>query len=180
MFFVQIGCLATPAIISELASQPTTSNVVQLDSYDALPGSAPLVLSRILQVSLWVRRAKCIVPLLPNRLEVVQDLDAIAGLELMCPGWEHQENDGSWLWNPHPSSTLVYPQTIPWTPDCSKPSPTQSTCLEECPEPLETLAECPSELINYTVPVVSTPPEPSVERTELKVGKESPSELISH
>merc|ERR1712224_717170 len=49
-------------IIEQLASSPPEENIVQLEGYAKLPGAVAYVLSQILRVNIWAKRAKCTIP----------------------------------------------------------------------------------------------------------------------
>ncbi|CAE8656541.1 unnamed protein product, partial [Polarella glacialis] len=111
LLFVQVGEMVQPEIIRRLASAPSDRFVIQLRSYDELPDASAALLERVLDVSLWVRRAKCNLSL-PDYMEVA-DVDAIPGLEIMIPGWQAAGTD-AWHWDPRVGRVLEDSKIVPW------------------------------------------------------------------
>lgn len=96
-------------IIEQLASSPSERNVVQLEGYAKLPGAVAYVLSQILCVDLWAKRAKCTIPFEPHY--VVSNADDVEGLEVLCPGWDpgpHQD------WKLNLSGVYYSSEIVPW------------------------------------------------------------------
>merc|ERR1719428_1023896 len=135
LIFVHVGHLATPAIMRELATTPIDRNVFHLSSYDELLAAASYILTQIVECSRWVRRMKFAASLAPY--EVVPDIDAIKGYEIMCPGWGvHKcvkdintvfydkdcfKDELYWSFDSlHP---MVDPSAEPWSPRKPRPAP---------------------------------------------------------
>jgi Mg-chelatase subunit ChlD/Ca2+-binding EF-hand superfamily protein len=117
LVFVHVGDLATPEIMNELATVPTARNVIHLNSYDELLSAASFILGQVLEVSQWVRRMKFASSLKPY--QVVKDIDAVAGYEIMCPGWDFHncvyEKRLCWSWNSENPNPIVDQHVEPWS-----------------------------------------------------------------
>jgi len=72
--------------VSRLASAPAEDHMVRLPNYNYdLVAAAASVLERVVDISMWVRKAKCIVNLLSY--QEVADISCVRGYDLMVPGW---------------------------------------------------------------------------------------------
>eukprot|EP00747_Dinoflagellata_sp_TGD_P187470 gnl/TRDRNA2_/TRDRNA2_45166_c0_seq1.p1 gnl/TRDRNA2_/TRDRNA2_45166_c0~~gnl/TRDRNA2_/TRDRNA2_45166_c0_seq1.p1 ORF type:complete len:905 (-),score=176.23 gnl/TRDRNA2_/TRDRNA2_45166_c0_seq1:102-2816(-) len=128
---VAIGDAIQPQVIRSLASIPAERFALELHSFDELLDISGDVLRAILDISLWVRRARCAVDLL--NYKPVADLDAIPGYELMVPGWEQQGSE-SWAWHEDSGRALRHYASAAWDgPRPHKPVKTQQLALADAP-----------------------------------------------
>jgi hypothetical protein len=113
LVFVAVGNYLQTQIsqISKLASPPSDKHVFQLTSYRDLIHSVERVLSTFVMVAQWVRRAKCSVDIHPY--QVVPDLDAVPGIEVLVPGWA-PVGSGEIHWKPQPGVCIEDAQALPW------------------------------------------------------------------
>jgi len=116
LVFVQVGKLASSQVIRRLASSPAEQYVFQLHGYEDLPDCSTTVLRSVLEMSMWVRRAKCLVD--SSCYQEVPDIDRVVGEEIIIPGWEATSNDlqgpDCWSWDPCPDKCWVDPGCVQW------------------------------------------------------------------
>ena len=130
---LQVGSGAQLRLLSSMASEPAEDHVLELQNYDELAGAAPRLLRRVVDVSLWLRRAKCEVDM--DAYQVVQDLSDEEGHELMVPGWERTEaHGGRWAWDDRGGGKVLDPQLVRWDPSFPK-APGQAAARLALPPP---------------------------------------------
>merc|ERR1712118_478909 len=100
LVFVVVGQEERVQVMSQLASFPPERNVVHVNDFDALLEAPHIVLHHVLASTQLVYRAKCKASLVPY--EVVEDIDAEEGLEVVCPGWKVRREAfvAHWRWDP--------------------------------------------------------------------------------
>lgn len=99
------------ALPLSLASPPMDSYSFHVETYEDLMHIAEQVLLSLVSVSQWVRRAKCSMDFHPY--QVVPDLDAVKGLEVLVPGWE-PSGPNELHWKPQVGTCIEDAQTCPW------------------------------------------------------------------
>lgn len=119
---VSVGNLAQRPLAVQLATAPPERFCLQVANYAALPHAAPSVLEQLVLVSHSVQRAKCTVDLpaafQAGRIEEVSNIDSISGYELMCPGWELDDDGDGWVWRPTSTSGLGHSTCAKWDVSC--------------------------------------------------------------
>jgi len=113
ILFVQIGKIMNLQSLHRMASTPTEKCVVRLQAYDDLPEAFPLVLRNMVQVSLWVRRAKCVLDL--SKYHEVPDINAIEGYEVAVHGSEPIARS-YWSWEATRARYVQDSRIVPWEP----------------------------------------------------------------
>lgn len=112
MCIVQIGSAISPKEAQRLASQPSEDFVFGLDSCRSLPAVTDKLLSRIMEETLMVRRAKVAVN--QQYFERMDDVSNASGCDCVIAGWEPQGSD-EWTWNPQASSRRTFAEVTPWS-----------------------------------------------------------------
>lgn len=119
LLFVQLGSNKEKLpVYEQLSSQPAERHVCVLSRFSDASEAAAEVLSNVLQVSMWIKRAKCML-----NWTVCQEatlLDAEAGDELLVPGWE-RDDEFRISWQPHRKNHVKEFRTISWDPKFRQP-----------------------------------------------------------
>jgi len=118
LVFVRVGNQVNYETIGKLSSQPADKYVINLGSYNELEDSVEDVLRAVLKVSMWVKRAKCLVDL--NPYHTVSDIASVPGYDIMVPGWERHGPDW-FFWEPRDGVCLQHDQHATWEPYLSHP-----------------------------------------------------------
>ena len=93
---VGVGDEVHQQVIQRIASEPSNRFALKLQNFDELQDASTCVLRAMLDVSVYIRRARCLVDL--RNYKPVEKLESIPGYELMIPGWQPKGSD-VWHWN---------------------------------------------------------------------------------